>query len=209
MVPGALTMLSPSRWASPERGCTNPAYPSGMATATPVPTSARWKGASSTSSATDRSAPASPGSAYRGGTASVEVSRTGTSSSGISGTSATLAAPRPQIRQHPLGQGLGRAAVAVTRDRRTDHERRRLRDRPRERARDPALHGPEPDRAEQCAEADRGAAVDRALLRPARQVRGTPGAGVTAGGAAVQLVQLADEDQLDPGDEQGLRAELQ
>src|SRR5690348_12770746 len=120
-------MLRPSRWASPERGCTKPAYPSGIATATPVPTRARWKGASSTSSAADRSAPASPGRAYRGGTASAVVSRTGTSSSGISGTTATLSAGGarpPELSEHAPGEALGRAPVAAAGDRRTDEKGR-------------------------------------------------------------------------------------
>src|SRR5215213_208284 len=165
MVPGAFTRLSPSRCASPERGCTKPAYPSGMATATPVPTRARWKGASSTSSATDRSAPASPGSAYRGGTASSEVSRTGTSSSGISGTSATLAAPRPEPRRtvptrdlgivaggpevgdDALGERLGGAAVAPSGDRGPDQERGGSRHRAGQLARHPAAQRPHPGAA--------------------------------------------------------------
>src|SRR6476661_8320131 len=102
-----------------------------MATATPVPTSARWKGASSTSSAAVRSAPASPGSAYRGGTASSPVSRTGTSSSGISGTTATLSvggAGPPELLEHAPGQALGRPPVAAAGDGRTDEERRGTRD---------------------------------------------------------------------------------
>src|SRR6202044_3962072 len=60
MVPGLLTIESPTRAANPDRGCTSPTIPTGMATATPVPTSARCPGASSTSSALYRSTPASP-----------------------------------------------------------------------------------------------------------------------------------------------------
>src|SRR3954470_11403967 len=119
MVPGALGGAGRSGWASPERGCTKPASPSGIATATPVPTSARCSGASSTSSATARSAPASPGRAYRGAVASGELRRTGTSTSGRegSGTQPTLAAPLPavaEVVQHPAGQVLGGPAVAPT-----------------------------------------------------------------------------------------------
>ena len=39
IVPGALTTVTPWLWASPERGCTKPAQPSGRARATPVRTS--------------------------------------------------------------------------------------------------------------------------------------------------------------------------
>src|ERR1700733_10041675 len=60
MVPGLLTIESPTRAANPDRGCTSPTIPTGMATATPVPTSARCPGASTTSSALYRSTPASP-----------------------------------------------------------------------------------------------------------------------------------------------------
>ena len=44
MVPGLLTIESPTRAANPDRGCTNPTIPSGMATAIPVRTSARCPG---------------------------------------------------------------------------------------------------------------------------------------------------------------------
>src|SRR3954453_8865130 len=142
-----------------------------MATDTPVPTSARWKGASSTSSAAERSAPASPGSAYRGGTASSEVSRTGTSSSGISGTSATLAAPRPEPRttvptrdsgvaaggpevgDHPVGERLGRPAVPAPGDGGPDQERGGPRHGPGQLARHAAAERPHPGAAEQRAQA--------------------------------------------------------
>src|SRR5947209_8139867 len=60
MVPGLLTIESPNRAANPERGCTKPTIPNGMATATPVPTRARRPGSSLTSSALYRSTPASP-----------------------------------------------------------------------------------------------------------------------------------------------------
>src|SRR5699024_463583 len=62
-VPGALSTVTPWRDASPERGCTRPAYPSGSAIATPVGTAARAPGSSSTSSRACRSRPASPGCA--------------------------------------------------------------------------------------------------------------------------------------------------
>src|SRR3954462_2849940 len=137
-----------------------------MATDTPVPTSARWKGASSMSSAAERSAPASPGSAYRGGTASSEVSRTGTSSSGISGTSATLAAPGreprttvptrgagvaadgPEVGDDPSGERLGGPAVPAPGDRGPDQEGGRTRHRPGQLAGHPATQGPHPGAAE-------------------------------------------------------------
>ena len=51
IVPGLLTIESPTRAAKPERGWTRPTMPYGIATAIPVGTSARWPGASSTSSA--------------------------------------------------------------------------------------------------------------------------------------------------------------
>src|SRR6478735_9675450 len=60
MVPGLLTIESPTRAARPERGCTRPTMPNGIATATPVDTRARSPGASSTSWALYRSTPASP-----------------------------------------------------------------------------------------------------------------------------------------------------
>src|SRR5271167_3970974 len=60
MVPGLLTIESPTRAANPERGWTSPTIPNGMATATPVRTRARCPGASVTSSALKRSTPASP-----------------------------------------------------------------------------------------------------------------------------------------------------
>src|SRR5918994_3796470 len=56
----------PQRAASPERGCTKAAYPSGSASASPVGSTARSPGASSASTAVTTSAPASPGSAYAG-----------------------------------------------------------------------------------------------------------------------------------------------
>ncbi len=43
-MPGALTRPSPARAASPERGCTNAAYPSGTAMAMPVGSTARCPG---------------------------------------------------------------------------------------------------------------------------------------------------------------------
>ncbi len=65
-MPGVFTTDSPTRAASPDRGCTNAAYPGGSAIATPVPTTARSPGASSRSLVVTRSAPASPGRAYAG-----------------------------------------------------------------------------------------------------------------------------------------------
>src|SRR6266568_8794781 len=65
-VPGAFTSVTPCLAARPERGCTNAAYPSGSAIASPVRTSARSPGCSSMSSVVVRSAPASPGWAYDG-----------------------------------------------------------------------------------------------------------------------------------------------
>jgi CobQ-like glutamine amidotransferase family enzyme len=53
--PGALTTEIPCRVASPERGSTSPACPSGMATATPVPMLARSPGQSRALSAAYRS----------------------------------------------------------------------------------------------------------------------------------------------------------
>ena len=66
MVPGVLTIDSPCRAASPDRGCTSATYPSGSASAMPVGTIARSPGASVTSTVVTRSAPASPGWAYDG-----------------------------------------------------------------------------------------------------------------------------------------------
>ena len=43
-VPGAFTIVTPCFAASPERGCTNAAYPSGSAMAMPVGTTARSPG---------------------------------------------------------------------------------------------------------------------------------------------------------------------
>ena len=51
----------PCRAARPERGTTRPACPSGIATAIPVPTTARSPGSSVTRSQETRSRPASPG----------------------------------------------------------------------------------------------------------------------------------------------------
>src|SRR5450631_248397 len=66
IVPGALTRATPQRAASPDRGCTNAAYPSGSAMAMPVGSTARSPGANSAASVVTRSAPASPGYAYVG-----------------------------------------------------------------------------------------------------------------------------------------------
>src|SRR5579864_1264740 len=68
--PGVFTIVIPWRRASPERGCTKPAKPSGIATARPVPTVARSPGPSSTRSHAVRSRPASPLYARAGTTAS-------------------------------------------------------------------------------------------------------------------------------------------
>src|SRR5262249_2878946 len=69
--------------ARPLRGKTNPAYPSGMATAMPVGTSARPpQGRNTTSSRATRSAPASPECAYDGSSRSGSRRCTGTSTEG-------------------------------------------------------------------------------------------------------------------------------
>ena len=60
----------PCRAARPERGWTKPAWPSGIATARPVPTVARSPGPSSTRSHAERSRPASPSYARVGSVAS-------------------------------------------------------------------------------------------------------------------------------------------
>src|ERR1700752_3760331 len=85
MVPGLLTIESPARAANPDRGCTSPTIPNGMATAIPVRTSTRCPGASSTSSALYRSTPASPWWA-----------RVGSGSSGSRRTMARLVDTGPQ-----------------------------------------------------------------------------------------------------------------
>src|SRR3954469_25491755 len=85
MSPGVLRHVTPWRRAKPLRGCTNPAYPSGMASAMPVGTRARPPPAASVAgSRATKSHPASPGRAYAGrgssgsrrtiGTASTEPS---------------------------------------------------------------------------------------------------------------------------------------
>src|SRR5262249_11868946 len=104
--PGEFTTPIPFRAARPERGCTKPAYPSGISTAIPVPTSARSPGASVSASQAARSMPASPSYACRGSTASGRRRRTATSING----------PRPRrrpLRQRGSGRsGRCRAAVA-------------------------------------------------------------------------------------------------
>src|ERR1039458_3547331 len=80
-VPGAFTIVIPCFAASPERGCTNAAYPSGSAMATPVGTTARSPGPSSTSTAATRSMPASPG-CDRAGSGSSRSSRLMSTSTG-------------------------------------------------------------------------------------------------------------------------------
>src|SRR5204862_5089906 len=75
-----LRQVTPSRRASPLRGRTKTAYPSGMASAIPVGTTARPPaGAIVTSSRATRSAPASPGCAYAGNGRSGSTRTTGTS----------------------------------------------------------------------------------------------------------------------------------
>ena len=59
------TIVMPLFAASPERGCTKPACPSGIAIARPVPTVARSPGASTTRSHAARSSPASPSTRAR------------------------------------------------------------------------------------------------------------------------------------------------
>src|SRR5207248_9716451 len=72
---------TPWRRARPLRGWTNPAYPSGMARATPVGTSARPPpGVRVASSRATRSAPASSACAYDGSARSGSSRSTGTSS---------------------------------------------------------------------------------------------------------------------------------
>src|SRR4051812_32666316 len=67
MSPGVLRQVTPCLSASPLRGWTKPAHPSGRAIAMPVGTSARPPPADSTTpSRATRSAPASPGWAYAG-----------------------------------------------------------------------------------------------------------------------------------------------
>src|SRR4051812_16885429 len=124
-----------------------------MATATPVPTRARCSGASSTSSATVRSAPASPGRAYRGAVASGELRRTGTSTSDRvgSGTPPTLSAPFPagaQVAQYPAGQVLGGLAVAPPGDRGAEQEGRCDGDPAGHAAGEPSAHRPQSGGAE-------------------------------------------------------------
>src|SRR4028119_745577 len=66
MSPGVLTRETPCLTASPLLGSTSPAYPSGIASETPVPTTARPPGLSSAPSAARRSYPASPACALSG-----------------------------------------------------------------------------------------------------------------------------------------------
>src|SRR5918996_1759473 len=89
MSPGELTTPIPCRAARPERGWTKPAYPSGISTATPVPTSARSPGSRVTSSHAARSRPASPSYAWVGRIASSWRRRIGTS----------ITARRPRARR--------------------------------------------------------------------------------------------------------------
>lgn len=66
MVPGLLTIERPTRAAKPDRGCTKPTIPNGIATAMPVPTSVLHPGSITTSWALNRSTPASPAWARAG-----------------------------------------------------------------------------------------------------------------------------------------------
>src|SRR3954447_1167191 len=147
-----------------------------MATATPVPTRARCSGASSTSSATARSAPASPGRAYRGAVASGELRRTGTSTSGRagSGTPAPLAAASPggaEVGQHAAGQVLGGPAVAAAADRGAEQEGRGDRDPPGPPPSHPAAQRPQPGGADHRDQPRGGSRpFDRPLVGPAGQV---------------------------------------
>src|SRR3954447_12823098 len=157
-----------------------------MATATPVPTRARWSGASSTSSATARSAPASPGRGYRGVVASGELRRTGTSTSGRegSGTPQTLAAAFPavaEVGQHPAGQVLGGPAVAPAGDRGPQQEGRGDRDAPDQPPSHPAAHRAQSGGGEGRHQPGTGRPVDGALLPPAGQVGRRPGPGLARG----------------------------
>src|SRR3954468_24015735 len=78
-------MERPTRAANPERGCTSPTIPSGIAIAIPVGTRARCPGGSTTSCALYRSTPASPWWA-----------RVGSGSSGSRRTTARGVDTRPQ-----------------------------------------------------------------------------------------------------------------
>src|SRR3954447_855937 len=185
-----------------------------MATATPVPTRARCRGASSTSSATARSAPASPGRAYRGAVASGELRRTGTSTSGRegSGTPPTLAAAPPavaEVGQHPAGQVLGGPAVAPAGDRGPQQERRGDREAPDQPPSHPAAHRAQSGGGEGRDQPGAGGSVDGTLLRPAGQVGRGPLPGIARRGAAGELVQLAEQHELYGGDQHGLRAQLE
>ena len=205
-----------------------------MATATPVPTRARWNGASSTSSVSGQVGAGVAGqrvarrdglrrrSAGRARPARARLGHVGDPSRGPrppcarrSGPCRAVRSPRTegarpaQVGQHPLGEGLGGPAVAapasaapsrngaavgtapasprVSRRRSAAHARRR-------RAASPGR----PRRA-----VDRRAAPTSSPGRPRRA------AGVAGGRPAVQLVQLADQHDLDAGDQHGLRAQLE
>ena len=162
---------------------------------------------------------------------SAEVSRTGTSSSGgglghvgdPSRAPAARARDRPavrsgagvgrpggtQIRPDPLGQGLGRPAVAASGEGRTDQERRAGRDRAGQLPRASGGAAPASRRAEQRSRAPPSPAPstarcsDQLARYAAARARASP-----VGRPAVQLVQLADQHDLDAGDEHGLGAQL-
>src|SRR4051812_8984993 len=164
-----------------------------MATATPVPTSARSNGASCTSSVRVRSAPASPGRAYRGGVAPGAVSRTGTSRG--SDTTGTLTAPgrgprtgragsaepAPQVAPNPPGEGLRGPEVDPAAECRTDQQRRRRAHAAGDAAGQPAAEGAEPGGAEDGAQGLPLTALDGALLGPAGEVGGGPLGGGAGG----------------------------
>ena len=121
MVPGALTMDSPCRAASPERGWTSATYPSGSASAMPVGTSARSPGASVTSTVVTRSAPASPGWAYAGSGRSgssaqqhLDLRRSSASGGGVLGTRAVTLPSGADGDSYDAPRGQRRAAGVLT-----------------------------------------------------------------------------------------------
>src|ERR1022692_2050881 len=80
MRPGELIHVTPYLTANPLRGSTRPAWPSGMAMLSPVPTSARPPPARNVHVSTaTKSQPASPSLAYWGSTASSWSTLTGIS----------------------------------------------------------------------------------------------------------------------------------
>src|ERR671913_546916 len=104
----------PQRAASPERGCTKAAYPSGSASASPVGSTARSPGASSAATVVTTSAPASPGSAYAGSGTSGSRRCTRTSTGG--GVDRARVHPAERVTGPAPGAGAGgRLAVELGR----------------------------------------------------------------------------------------------